>query len=95
MCAAVGNAIKIWDLESKVITQTLIPDNLPEPVADGHGIQHRALCLTWQNDGGTPRPPPPPPPPPCWLPPHRCCAGNVLFVGYTDSKIRVFHVMSA
>jgi len=71
LCAAVGNAIKIWDLESKVITQTLIPDNLPEPVADGHGIQHRALCLTWQNDG------------------------NVLFVGYTDSKIRVFHVMSA
>jgi guanine nucleotide-binding protein subunit beta-2-like 1 protein len=71
LCAAVGNAIKIWDLESKVITQTLVPDNLPEPVANGHGIQHRALCLTWQNDG------------------------NVLFVGYTDSKIRVFHVMSA
>ena len=92
MCAAVG-AIKIWDLESKVITQTLIPDNLPEPVADGHGIQHRALCLTWQNDGSTPISKLLSPFMP--QPPYPARAGNVLFVGYTDSKIRVFHVMSA
>jgi len=68
LCAAVGPVVKIWDLETKQITQVLEADDIVQPGTKG--VEHRALCLTWQADG------------------------NVLFVGYTDSKIRVFHISS-
>jgi guanine nucleotide-binding protein subunit beta-2-like 1 protein len=47
LCAATENSIKIWDLESKVIVDTLQPQE-PEM-----GRMPSCTCLAWSADGST------------------------------------------
>jgi|Transcript_6556 guanine nucleotide-binding protein subunit beta-2-like 1 protein len=54
LCAATDDSIKIWDLESKVVVDTLRPDQ--EEDADGTpkgGKNPQCLCLAWSADGAT------------------------------------------
>jgi guanine nucleotide-binding protein subunit beta-2-like 1 protein len=50
LCAATSQAIKIWDLESKVVVDELVPEftnvgkNSPPPYC---------TCLCWSADGST------------------------------------------
>jgi guanine nucleotide-binding protein subunit beta-2-like 1 protein len=48
LCAATDECIKIWDLESKIIVDTL----RPEPVDDNAKIP-QAISLQWSADGST------------------------------------------
>ncbi|KAL3931720.1 MAG: hypothetical protein SGBAC_011177 [Bacillariaceae sp.] len=45
LCAATDDSIKIWDLESKVVVDTLRPEE-PE-----HGSMPACTCLAWSSDG--------------------------------------------
>jgi len=68
LCAATDKEIKIWDLESKVVVDTLRPAHYDEMAASAT-VPH-CTCLSWSADGST------------------------LFAGYTDSKIRVYTVVT-
>ena len=47
LCAATENSIKIWDLESKVIVDTL------QPAEPEFGRMPSCTCLAWSADGST------------------------------------------
>lgn len=47
LCAATDDSIKIWDLESKIVVDTLRPDE-----SEG-GRTPQCLCLAWSADGST------------------------------------------
>jgi len=47
LCAATEDSIKIWDLESKVVVDTLRPE---EPEV---GSMPACTCLAWSADGST------------------------------------------
>jgi guanine nucleotide-binding protein subunit beta-2-like 1 protein len=49
LCAASGNAIKIWDLESKNVVDSLIAD----PISGDKGQRPNVLSLAWSADGQT------------------------------------------
>jgi guanine nucleotide-binding protein subunit beta-2-like 1 protein len=68
LCAATDKEIKIWDLESKVVVDTLRPAHYDEMSASAT-VPH-CTCLSWSADGST------------------------LFAGYSDSKIRVYTVVT-
>jgi len=53
LCAAVGGAIKIWDLESKTVLETLIPGNELEVKNKSKASAHQCTCLAWSQDGNT------------------------------------------
>lgn len=51
LCAATTSCIKIWDLESKVIVDELLPEF---PVLAGkHAMTPYCTCLCWSHDGAT------------------------------------------
>lgn len=56
LCAATDECIKIWDLESKVVVDTLCPEEFNKDDAEGgaHGTR-KPYCtsLAWSADGGT------------------------------------------
>jgi len=47
LCAATDDSIKIWDLESKVVVDTLRPEE------SEHGKTPTCTCLAWSADGST------------------------------------------
>jgi len=47
LCAATDDSIKIWDLESKIVVDTLRPEE------SEHGKIPQCLCLAWSADGST------------------------------------------
>ena len=47
LCAAAGSAIKIWDLESKVVVDTLKTE------ANANGQAPQVISLAWSSDGQT------------------------------------------
>jgi guanine nucleotide-binding protein subunit beta-2-like 1 protein len=47
LCAATDDAIKIWDLESKIVVETLRPEE------DSSGKIPSCTCLAWSADGTT------------------------------------------
>jgi guanine nucleotide-binding protein subunit beta-2-like 1 protein len=49
LCAATDDSIKIWDLESKIVVDTLRPD----PDETGDGKIPSCTCLAWSADGST------------------------------------------
>ena len=49
LCAATDDSIKIWDLESKIVVDTLRPD-LEEL---GETKMPSCTCLAWSADGST------------------------------------------
>jgi len=56
LCAATDECIKIWDLESKIVVDTLTPENedevyLEEGQTGGKGPI--CTCLAWSSDGNT------------------------------------------
>jgi len=53
LCAATSLAIKIWDLESKLIVAELTPDDLPPPSASKKTLPVSCLSLCWSHDGNT------------------------------------------
>jgi len=59
LCAATDECIKIWDLESKVIVDTLRPEEFDEGAVDPEtGIPKKkraphCTSLAWSADGGT------------------------------------------
>jgi guanine nucleotide-binding protein subunit beta-2-like 1 protein len=53
LCAATSLAIKIWDLESKLIVAELTPDDLPPPSASKKTLPVACLSLCWSHDGNT------------------------------------------
>lgn len=78
LCAATGDSIKIWDLESKVTVADIKMDTEIEELDDGqikqvaHGKRYtppHCSCLAWSSDGST------------------------LFAGYSDNVIRVYTVV--
>lgn len=50
LCAATDDSIKIWDLESKVVVDTLRP---PEDETAESGKVPSCTCLAWSADGST------------------------------------------
>jgi len=48
LCAATDDSIKIWDLESKIVVDTL----RPEPTSE-NGKPPSCTCLAWSADGST------------------------------------------
>jgi len=78
LCAATDECIKIWDLESKVIVDTLRPPefDVMSGVVDAEGVvpstkrAPHCTSLAWSADGST------------------------LFAGYSDKLIRVYVVTS-
>eukprot|EP00753_Platysulcus_tardus_P016415 PLAT5678.1.p2 GENE.PLAT5678.1~~PLAT5678.1.p2 ORF type:complete len:316 (+),score=137.38 PLAT5678.1:89-1036(+) len=50
LCAATQSSIKIWDLESKVVVDELVPDF---DVVGKKALPPYALSLTWSADGNT------------------------------------------
>jgi len=52
LCAAVGGAIKIWDLESKVLVEEIKPEDLPE-FSSKKAIPIHCVSLAWSGDGQT------------------------------------------
>merc|ERR1712071_166197 len=55
LCAATDECIKIWDLESKVVVDTLRPEEfgLDEDGGAGQGKAPHCTSLAWSADGGT------------------------------------------
>lgn len=53
LCAATSLAIKIWDLESKLIVAELVPDDLPPPGQSKKTLPVACLSLCWSHDGNT------------------------------------------
>jgi len=51
LCAAVGGSIKIWDLESKRVVDTLTPESFANKGKNAVPIQ--CISLTWSGDGST------------------------------------------
>jgi guanine nucleotide-binding protein subunit beta-2-like 1 protein len=47
LCAATDDSIKIWDLESKIVVDTLRPEE------SEHGKIPSCTCLSWSADGST------------------------------------------
>ncbi|CAB9518338.1 nucleotide-binding protein subunit beta-like protein [Seminavis robusta] len=47
LCAATDDSIKIWDLESKIVVDTLRPEESES------GKTPQCLCLAWSADGST------------------------------------------
>ena len=45
LCAATDDCIKIWDLESKIVVDTLRPEE------DENGKIPTCICLAWSADG--------------------------------------------
>jgi len=52
LCAATDDCIKIWDLESKIVVDTLKPDVYSETEAMNKKTPH-CTCLAWSADGAT------------------------------------------
>jgi guanine nucleotide-binding protein subunit beta-2-like 1 protein len=67
LCAATTSCIKIWDLESKIIVDELIPEFTNTGNSKFRQIPY-CTCLCWSFDGST------------------------LYSGYTDGKIRAWHI---
>ena len=55
LCAATDECIKIWDLESKVIVDTLRPEefDLGNEEGAGHSRAPHCTSLAWSADGST------------------------------------------
>jgi guanine nucleotide-binding protein subunit beta-2-like 1 protein len=54
LCAATDECIKIWDLESKVIVDTLRPEEFGgDEEGAGHGRAPHCTSLAWSADGST------------------------------------------
>jgi len=53
LCAAIGGAIKIWDLETKTILDTLIPGAELEVKNKTKAVPHQCISLAWSHDGNT------------------------------------------
>lgn len=49
LCAATDDSIKIWDLESKIVVDTLRPDDMETET----GKIPSCTCLAWSADGST------------------------------------------
>jgi guanine nucleotide-binding protein subunit beta-2-like 1 protein len=52
LCAATSSCIKIWDLESKVIVDELVPE-FPDMGKGKHAQKPYCTCLCWSHDGST------------------------------------------
>merc|ERR1719251_542851 len=52
LCAATDECIKIWDLESKIVVDTLKPDQYTETESMNKKAPH-CTCLAWSADGAT------------------------------------------
>lgn len=52
LCAATDECIKIWDLESKIVVDTLKPDQYSETESLNKKVPH-CTCLAWSADGST------------------------------------------
>jgi len=52
LCAATDDCIKIWDLESKIVVDTLKPDQYDETETLKKKAPH-CTCLAWSADGAT------------------------------------------
>jgi|EP00620_Florenciella_sp_RCC1587_P001542 guanine nucleotide-binding protein subunit beta-2-like 1 protein len=50
LCAATSSCIKIWDLESKIVVDELVPEFAAPPK---NGQIPYCLCLCWSYDGAT------------------------------------------
>ena len=55
LCAATDMCIKIWDLESKVVVDTLSPEEFNKDDAEAGAHSRKPYCtsLAWSADGGT------------------------------------------
>lgn len=55
LCAATDECIKIWDLESKVVVDTLRPEefDLGNEEGTGHARAPHCTSLAWSADGST------------------------------------------
>jgi guanine nucleotide-binding protein subunit beta-2-like 1 protein len=53
LCAATDECIKIWDLESKVIVDTLRPEEFGVEDEAGHKKAPHCTSLAWSADGST------------------------------------------
>mmetsp|Transcript_21216 Transcript_21216/g.36224 ORF Transcript_21216/g.36224 Transcript_21216/m.36224 type:complete len:103 (+) Transcript_21216:676-984(+) len=53
LCAATDECIKIWDLESKVIVDTLRPEEFGTDEEPGHARAPHCTSLAWSADGST------------------------------------------
>merc|ERR1712083_71366 len=78
LCGAVGEAIKIWDLETKGEVGILTTAQFKAEAAEETGGKKRrkkglpvlCTCMAWSHDGKT------------------------LFAGYTDNKVRVWSLIT-
>ena len=52
LCAATSEAIKIWDLESKIVVDTLRVDAVDDTLEEG-GVVPSCTSLAWSADGST------------------------------------------
>merc|ERR1719253_2561384 len=53
LCAATDDCIKIWDLESKVVVDTLRPDEFTADEEGGNSKAPHCTSLAWSADGST------------------------------------------
>jgi guanine nucleotide-binding protein subunit beta-2-like 1 protein len=53
LCAATDECIKIWDLESKVIVDTLRPENFGHEDKSERAKTPHCTSLAWSADGST------------------------------------------
>jgi len=53
LCAATDECIKIWDLESKIVVDTLKPDVYAEVTDSLNKKIPHCICLAWSADGST------------------------------------------
>ena len=53
LCAATNDCIKIWDLESKVIVETLRPEEFAVDEEGGNSKAPHCTSLAWSADGST------------------------------------------
>merc|ERR1712087_469426 len=53
LCAATNDCIKIWDLESKVIVETLRPEEFAVDEEGGNSKVPHCTSLAWSTDGST------------------------------------------
>lgn len=78
LCGAVGEAIKIWDLETKGEVGILTTAQFKAEAAEEQGTKKKrkkglpvlCTCMAWSHDGKT------------------------LFAGYTDNKVRVWSLIT-